>query len=93
MKTTNINNFFCIFLFVIPATLVSLSSAPTAIRAAATTYTQLLNSQSDNNVKLVILERLEKLKKYHSKVLSDLLLDILRVLSRYVTMIDSRCIG
>ena len=38
-------------------TLVSLSQAPTAIRAAANCYCQLLVSQSDNNVKLIVLER------------------------------------
>lgn len=40
-------------------TLVSLSQAPTAIRAAANCYTQQLVTQSDNNVKLIILDRLE----------------------------------
>ena len=50
-------------------TLVSLSSAPTAVRAAAATYTGLLNSQSDNNVKLIVLERIAELQKHHSKVL------------------------
>ncbi|CAN1232348.1 Coatomer subunit beta-1 [Linum perenne] len=43
-------------------TLVSLSSAPTAIKAAANTYGQLLLSQSDNNVKLIVLDRLQELK-------------------------------
>jgi hypothetical protein len=42
-------------------TLVSLSQAPTAIRAAANCYTQQLVTQSDNNVKLIILDRLEVL--------------------------------
>ena len=36
-------------------TLVALSQAPTAIRAAANCYCQLLVSQSDNNVKLIVL--------------------------------------
>lgn len=62
-------------------TLVSLSSAPTAIRAAVSTYTNLLNSQNDNNVKMIVLERLEDLKKNHSKILQELLMDILRALS------------
>jgi len=62
-------------------TLVSLSSAPTAIRAAAVTYTNLLNSKNDNNVKLIVLERLEDLKKNHTKILQELLMDILRALS------------
>jgi coatomer subunit beta len=62
-------------------TLVSLSTSPTAVRAAALTYTTLLNSQNDNNVKLIVLERLESLKKKHSKILQELLMDILRALS------------
>ena len=62
-------------------TLVSLSSAPTAIRAAALTYINLLNGQNDNNVKLIVLERLEALKKKHAKILQELLMDILRAIS------------
>ena len=64
-------------------TLVSLSSAPTAVRAAALTYTTLLNGhQNDSNVKLIVLERLEGLKKMgHTKILQELLMDILRALS------------
>ena len=62
-------------------TLVSLSSAPTAVRAAAATYTGLLNSQSDNNVKLIVLERIAELMKAHAKVLQEVLMDLLRALS------------
>lgn len=62
-------------------TLVSLSSAPTAVRAAAVTYINLLNGQNDNNVKLIVLERLETLKKKNYKILQELLMDILRALS------------
>ena len=39
--------------------LIALTSSPTAIRAAATSYTQLLLAQSDNNIKLIVLERLQ----------------------------------
>lgn len=49
-------------------TLVSLSSAPTAVRAAANCYCQLLVSQSDNNVKLIVLDRLVELKAKHREV-------------------------
>ena len=48
--------------------LVSLSSAPTAIRAASNCYCQLLQSQSDNNVKLIVLDRLSELKNNHREV-------------------------
>ncbi|KAK6137830.1 hypothetical protein DH2020_028433 [Rehmannia glutinosa] len=62
-------------------TLVSLSSAPTAIRAAANTYCQLLLSQSDNNVKLIVLDRLNELKSSHREIMIDLIMDVLRALS------------
>ncbi|XP_028776867.1 coatomer subunit beta-1-like [Neltuma alba] len=62
-------------------TLVSLSSAPTAIRAAATTYWQLLLSQSDNNVKLIVLDRLNELKTSYREIMVEMVLDILRALS------------
>ncbi|XP_057467443.1 coatomer subunit beta-1 [Actinidia eriantha] len=62
-------------------TLVSLSSAPTAIRAAANTYCQLLLSQSDNNVKLIVLDRLNELKSSHGEIMVDLIMDVLRALS------------
>mmetsp|Transcript_2989 Transcript_2989/g.8739 ORF Transcript_2989/g.8739 Transcript_2989/m.8739 type:complete len:956 (+) Transcript_2989:164-3031(+) len=62
-------------------TLASLSSAPTAIRAASSTYTSLLWTQSDNNVKLIVLERLAEIKKRHIRVLSEVLMDMLRALA------------
>lgn len=62
-------------------TLVSLSSAPTAVRAAAQTYTQLLNAESNNNVKLIVLDKLNTMRKHHSKLLQELLMDILRALN------------
>mmetsp|Transcript_218 Transcript_218/g.728 ORF Transcript_218/g.728 Transcript_218/m.728 type:complete len:948 (-) Transcript_218:175-3018(-) len=60
--------------------LVALSSSATAIRAAAQSYTQLLSSQSDNNIKLIVLERLQDLKRHHSKVLQEMIMDIIRAL-------------
>ncbi|CAL0308605.1 unnamed protein product [Lupinus luteus] len=62
------------------STLVSLSSAPTAIRAAASTYCQLLLSQSDNNVKLIVLDRLNELKSSHREIMVEMVMDVLRAL-------------
>ncbi|KAL9235542.1 hypothetical protein vseg_010292 [Gypsophila vaccaria] len=62
-------------------TLVSLSSAPTAIRAAADTYCKLLQSQSDHNVKLIVLDRLQELKTSHKEIMVDMIMDILRALA------------
>jgi len=61
--------------------LVSLSTAPTAVRACAQAYAALLNATSDNNVKLIVLDRLSELKKYHSKVVQEIIMDVLRALS------------
>ncbi|OIW16977.1 hypothetical protein TanjilG_32844 [Lupinus angustifolius] len=62
------------------STLVSLSSAPTAIRAASSTYCQLLLSQSDNNVKLIVLDRLNELKSSHREIMVEMVMDVLRAL-------------
>jgi coatomer subunit beta len=62
-------------------TLIALSSAPTAVRAAVQSYTQLLTKESDNNVKLIILDRLAGLKRRNEKILQENLMDILRILS------------
>ncbi|KAF5204570.1 Coatomer subunit beta-1, partial [Thalictrum thalictroides] len=63
------------------ATLVSLSSSPTVIRKAASTYCQLLLSQSDNNVKLIVLDRLNELKISHRDIMVEMIMDVLRALS------------
>ncbi|KAG9130180.1 hypothetical protein Leryth_018767 [Lithospermum erythrorhizon] len=62
-------------------TLVSLSSAHTAISEAAKTYCQLLLSQSDNNVKLIVLDRLNELKSAHKDIMIGMIMDVLRALS------------
>lgn len=64
-------------------TLITLSSAPSAVKAAATCYIELIVKESDNNVKLIVLDKLIQLREVasHEKVLQDLVMDILRVLS------------
>jgi coatomer subunit beta len=62
-------------------TLVSLSTAPTAVRAAAQTYATLLNKTTDNNVKLIVLDRLTDLKRHHVKIVREMLMDVLRALN------------
>ncbi|PWA91294.1 Armadillo-like helical [Artemisia annua] len=68
-------------IFECAGTLVSLSSAPTAIRVAANTYCKLLLNQSDNNVKLIVLDRLEELKTSHREIMVDMIMDVLRAVS------------
>lgn len=60
--------------------MVTLSNAPTAVKAAASTYIELILKESDNNVKLIVLDRLVQLKELHEKVLQELIMDIVRVL-------------
>ncbi|KAH9257651.1 hypothetical protein BASA81_004100 [Batrachochytrium salamandrivorans] len=62
-------------------TLALLSSAPTAVRAVATSYCQLLHQDADPAVKLVILGKLQALQKSHAKIVSESLMDVLRVLA------------
>ena len=62
-------------------TLVALSNAPTAIKAAANCYCQLLVNQSDNNVKLIVLDRLIELKKDNTELLQEMVMDILRAVA------------
>ncbi|KAG8370372.1 hypothetical protein BUALT_Bualt14G0110200 [Buddleja alternifolia] len=62
-------------------TLVSLTCAPTAIRVAANTYCELLLSQSDNNVKLILLDRLNDLIETsgsHRDIMVKMIMDVLR---------------
>ena len=63
--------------------MVTLSSAPTAVKAAVSAYIDLIVKESDNNVKLIVLDRLIAMKEVpsHEKVLQDSVMDILRVLA------------
>ena len=49
--------------------------------AAATCYIDLVVKESDNNVKLIVLDRLDNLLSKQDRMLDDLVMDILRVLS------------
>lgn len=49
--------------------------------AAASCYIELAVKESDNNVKLIVLDRLEALRQKHEHVLDSLVMDILRILS------------
>ncbi|KAJ1920904.1 coatomer subunit beta [Tieghemiomyces parasiticus] len=63
-------------------TLVNLTSNPAAVKAAAACFIELAVKESDNNVKLIVLDRLGELHRDNgSGVLSDLVMDVLRVLS------------
>ncbi|XP_052751262.1 coatomer subunit beta [Galleria mellonella] len=66
-------------------TLVTLSSAPAALKAAAACYIDLIVKESDNNVKLIVVGRLAALREEGgeaaARALPDLAMDVLRVLA------------
>ncbi|CAO3667566.1 unnamed protein product [Rhizopus microsporus] len=61
--------------------LLYLTSSFAAVKAAASCYIELIVKESDNNVKLIVLDRLEEIRSKHEGVLEDLVMDILQVLS------------
>ena len=63
------------------SSLTSLTSNPVAVKAAATKFIELAVKEADNNVKLIVLERVDQLRKLNEGVLDDLTMEILRVLS------------
>eukprot|EP00930_Biecheleria_cincta_P102027 TRINITY_DN9369_c0_g2_i1.p1 TRINITY_DN9369_c0_g2~~TRINITY_DN9369_c0_g2_i1.p1 ORF type:complete len:1044 (+),score=243.28 TRINITY_DN9369_c0_g2_i1:112-3132(+) len=63
------------------SSLVALSSSPVAIHQAAQVYVQLLTEQSDNNVKLIVLDRLREVQKHHKQVMEGMVMDIFRALT------------
>jgi hypothetical protein len=54
------------------------------IPAAASCFANLLIKESNNNVKLIILDHLDALHSKHSAVLDGLIIDVLQVLSRFI---------
>ncbi|MCJ1311496.1 coatomer subunit beta [Agyrium rufum] len=63
------------------SSLTSLTNNPVAVKAAATKFIELSIKESDNNVKLIVLERVDQLRKRNEGILDDLVMEILRVLS------------
>lgn len=62
-------------------TLTVLSTGAQSILLAGSKFVELANSETDNNVKIITLERINELHKQHPGVLQELSLEILRVLS------------
>lgn len=62
-------------------TLAGLSHNVPAIKAVASALIDLTVQESDNNVKLIVLDRLDGLRRRHEHVLDPLVIDFLRVLS------------
>ncbi|KAI8920089.1 adaptin N terminal region-domain-containing protein [Powellomyces hirtus] len=74
-------------------TLIALTSHTTAVRAAASCYIELALKEADNNVKLIVLERINELREKHDRVLEDLAMDILRVLNSPDITVRQKCLN
>jgi len=70
------------------SSLTALTSNPVAVKAAAAKFIELSIKEADNNVKLIVLGRVDQLRRKNEGVLDDLIMEILRVLSS--TDIDVR---
>ncbi|KAI0447152.1 Coatomer, beta subunit [Xylaria telfairii] len=63
------------------SSLTALTSNPVAVKAAAAKFIELSIKEADNNVKLIVLDRVDQLRQRNEGVLDDLIMEILRVLS------------
>ncbi|POR39006.1 Coatomer subunit beta [Tolypocladium paradoxum] len=70
------------------SSLTGLTNNPVAVKAAAAKFIELSIKEADNNVKLIVLDRVDQLRKKNEGILDDLTMEILRVLSS--TDIDVR---
>ena len=61
--------------------LTTLTANPVAVKAAAGKFVELAIREPDNNVKLIVLDRVDQLRQKNEGVLDDLTMEILRVLS------------
>ncbi|KAF9267267.1 coatomer protein [Marasmius fiardii PR-910] len=62
-------------------TLTMLTQNPAAVKAAASCFITLVIKESDNNVKLIVLDRLDGLRAKHGHILDGLIMDVLQILS------------
>ncbi|KAL5346518.1 coatomer subunit beta [Pseudogymnoascus australis] len=63
------------------SSLTALTNNPVAVKAAASKFIELSIKEADNNVKLIVLDRVDQLRRKNEGVLNDLTMEILRVLS------------
>ncbi|RYC59041.1 hypothetical protein CHU98_g7166 [Xylaria longipes] len=63
------------------SSLTTLTSNPVAVKAAAAKFIELSIKEADNNVKLIVLDRVDQLRHRNEGILDDLIMEILRVLS------------
>ncbi|KAL2267082.1 hypothetical protein VTJ83DRAFT_4359 [Remersonia thermophila] len=63
------------------SSLTALTNNPVAVKAAAGKFIELAIKEPDNNVKLIVLDRVDQLRQKSEGILDDLIMEILRVLS------------
>jgi coatomer subunit beta len=63
------------------SSLTALTNNPVAVKAAAAKFIELAIKEADNNVKLIVLDRVDQLRQKNEGILDDLIMEILRVLS------------
>ncbi|ORY75426.1 adaptin N terminal region-domain-containing protein [Protomyces lactucae-debilis] len=61
--------------------LTALTTNPAAIQASASKFIELILKESDNNAKLIMLDKVDALRKQNDGVLGDFVMECLRVLS------------
>lgn len=76
-----LNNMSNTVAFEAASTLIMLSSSTANVRAAVDTMIQIMINETDNNVKLIVLNRIDILKNHYQRTLQGLALEILRGLS------------
>jgi coatomer subunit beta len=63
------------------SSLTALTNNPVAVKAAAGKFIELAIKEADNNVKLIVLDKVSQLRQKNDGILDDLTMEILRVLS------------
>lgn len=63
------------------SSLTAITNNPVAVKAAASKFIELSIKEADNNVKLIVLDRVDNLRQKNEGILDDLIMEILRVLS------------
>ena len=61
-------------------TIIQLTTAPSAVKIAIQSYLSLLQEQNDNNIKVIVLNKILQLKKGYAKLLEDYMGDILYII-------------
>lgn len=73
-------------LFECANTITQLTTAPGAIKIAIQSYLNLMYDSNDNNVKIIVLDKILSLRKMYAKVLEDYITDILNLIKNETTV-------